>query len=331
MIGFIIRRIAIMIPLLFVVSIITFTVIKLPPGDFMTTYLSNMAMAGDPAVLEQVDQLRAHYGLDKPLVVQYLRWFGGLLRGDLGYSLMFERPVNQLIGERLALTTAISFCALLLAWLLAIPIGMYSAVRPKSAVDYLASFFGLIGLATPPFLLALVLLFLANRYLGMTLGGLFSEKYMNAGWSWGKFGDLLKHMWLPVGILTVTNIGALIRTVRANLLDQLEMPYVDTARAKGLPEWRLILKYPARIALNPLISTIGWMLPAMISATAIVDIVLSLPTTGPLLLQSLLSQDMYLAGALVMLLSVLTMIGSLISDLLLAWVDPRIRFEGGAR
>lgn len=331
MIRFLLRRILIMAPILAVVSLITFAVIKAPPGDFLTTYLATMAATGEPAVVEQVEKLREHYGLDQPFFVQYGRWAGGMLKGDLGYSLLFQKPVSQLIGERLGLTTSIAILALLCAWFIALPIGIYSAVRQYGAIDHMASFFGLIGMATPPFLLALVLLFAANRYLGMTLGGLFSEGYINAAWSWGRFVDLLKHLWLPVTILTVTNMGALIRTVRANLLDQLQMPYVDTARAKGLPEWKVVLKYPTRLALNPLISTIGWMLPGMISATVIVDVVLSLPTTGPLLLNALLVQDMHLAGALVMLLSGLTMIGTLISDLLLAWVDPRIRFEGGSR
>ena len=331
MIIFALRRMLVMIPILLIVSLITFTVIKLPPGDFLTTYLANMALTGESALVEQVEQLRVHYGLDQPFFIQYGRWIGGMLKGDLGYSLLYQRPVSALIGERLGLTTAIAILALICAWIVALPIGIYSGVRQYGIVDHVGTFFGLIGMATPPFLLALVLLFVANRYMGLTLGGLFSQEYVNAKWSWARLGDLMKHLWLPVLILTITHMGSLIRTVRANLLDQLQMPYVDTARAKGLPEWRVVLKYPTRLALNPMISTIGWMLPGMISATVIVDVVLSLPTTGPLLLNALLVQDMHLAGALVMLLSVLTMIGTLVSDLLLAWVDPRIRFEGGSR
>lgn len=328
---FILRRLAGMIPTLFIVSIITFLIIQLPPGDYLTTYLANLASTGEPSNLEKIENLRKIYGLDRPLVVQYGRWVGGMVTGDLGYSLLYGKPVSALIWERVGLTTLISLLGLLLAWAIALPIGIYSAARQYGIVDYVTAVFALIGMATPPFLLALVLLFLANRYLGVSLGGLFSEQYITAAWSWGRLVDLLKHLWLPVGILAFSAMGGLMRTMRANLLDQMEMPYVDTARSKGLTERRAIMKYPVRIAINPLISTIGWMLPQLLSATMIVDIVLSLPTTGPLLLNSLLAQDMYLAGALVMLLSILTMLGTLISDVLLAWADPRIRFEGSRR
>jgi peptide/nickel transport system permease protein len=331
LITYALRHLAGMIPTLVIVSIITFMIIQLPPGDYVSTYMASLASVGEPASMEKIEVIRKQYGLDKPLIVQYANWVGGMLTGDLGFSLMYQKPVGSLIWERIGLTTLISLLGLLTAWCIALPIGIYSATRQYGIVDYLATFFALIGTATPPFLLALVLLFLANRWFGMSLGGLFSEEYMNAKWSWGRVADLLKHMWLPVLILAITSMGGLMRTMRANLLDQMQMPYVDTARSKGLPERRVVLKYPVRIAINPLISTIGWMLPHLISATMIVDIVLSLPTTGPLLLNALLAQDMYLAGAMVMMLSVLTMIGTLISDLLLAWVDPRIRFESGSR
>lgn len=331
MIFFILRRLGVMLLTLFFVSIVTFFIIQLPPGDYLTTKIANLAMSGEAAGLNQIDELRAQYGLDKPLPVQYAKWVWGMVRGDLGNSFLKERPVSALIWDRLGYTTLIAVLAMLAAWIVSLPIGVYAAVRQYGWIDYIATFFGLVGMATPPFLLALLLLFFANRYWGQSLGGLFDEEYINAPWSFGKFIDLLQHLWLPVIILSVGAMGSMIRTVRANLLDQIQLPYVDTARAKGMAEWKLIIKYPTRLAINPLISTIGWMLPSLISASVIVDVVLSLPTTGPLLLEALLAQDMFLAGAIVMMLAVLTMLGTLISDVLLAWADPRIRFEGGSR
>lgn len=331
MIRFLLRRILLMIPTLLVVSLITFIIIQLPPGDYVSTTMASLASTGEPANMEKVELLRKQYGLDQPIAVQYIRWLGGMLTGDLGFSMLHQKPVGTLVWERLGMTTLIAVLSLLLAWVIALPIGIYSAVRQYGIVDYIATLFALIGTATPPFLMALVFLFLANRYLGVTLGGLFSEDFINAPWSAARVLDFLHHLWLPVIILAISATGGLMRTMRANLLDQMQMPYVETARAKGLPEWRVVLKYPARIAINPLISTIGWMLPQMISAMVIVDVVLSLPTTGPLLITALLAQDMYLAGAIVMMMSVLTMFGTLISDVLLAWVDPRIRFESGTR
>lgn len=331
MILFILRRLGVMLLTLLFVSMVTFFIIQLPPGDYLTTKIANLAMSGEAAEMSQIDELRSQYGLDKPLVVQYGKWVWGMIQGDLGNSFLKERPVSALIWDRLGYTTLIAVLAMLAAWIVSLPIGVYAAVRQYGWIDYIATFFGLVGMATPPFLLALLLLFFANRYWGQSLGGLFSEQYINAPWSFGKFFDLLQHLWLPVIILSVGAMGSMIRTVRANLLDQIQLPYVDTARAKGMPEWKLILKYPTRLAINPLISTIGWMLPSLISASVIVDVVLSLPTTGPLLLEALLAQDMFLAGAIVMMLAVLTMLGTLISDVLLAWADPRIRFEGGSR
>jgi peptide/nickel transport system permease protein len=320
-----------MVPLLFFVSVISFVLIQLPPGDYLTAYMASQAATGEAAGQQQMEKYRSMYGLDKPIYVQYGRWIWSMAKGDLGYSMLLQRPVKDLIWDRLGMTTLIVVLSILASWLISLPIGIYAAVRQYGWVDYIASTFGLVGMATPPFLVALVLLFLSNRYLGLSLGGLYSDKYINAPWSWGKMLDLLKHLWLPVFILAIGATGSMIRTVRANLLDQLQMPYVDTARAKGLPEWKVVLKYPVRLAINPLVSTIGWMFPAMISAAVIVDVVLNLPTIGPLMLNALLAQDMYLAGAVVMLLSVLTMLGTLVSDVLLAWVDPRIRFEGGSR
>lgn len=331
MIQFLLRRIGVMMITLVFVSMLTFVIIQLPPGDYLTTKIATLAMTGEAAGIEQIEILRKQYGLDKPLVVQYGKWVWGMLHGDLGNSFLKDRPVADLIWERLGYTTLIALLSILAAWVISLPIGVYAAVRQYGIIDYVATFFGLIGMATPAFLVALLLLFIANRYFGMALGGLYDEEYINAPWSFAKAINLLSNLWLPVLILCIGAVGGMIRTVRANLLDQMQMPYVDTARAKGLPEWKVILKYPTRIAINPLISTIGWMFPQMISATIIVDVVLSLETTGPLLLESLMAQDMYLAGAMVMMLSVLTMIGTLVSDILLAWVDPRIRFEGGGR
>lgn len=331
MIPFIVRRLGVMMVTLLFVSMVTFVIIQLPPGDYLTTKMATLAMTGEAAELDQIETLRRQYGLDKPLPVQYAKWIWNMARGDLGNSFLKDRPVSEIIWDRLGYTTLIALLSMLVAWIVALPIGIYAAVRQYGIVDYVATFLGLVGMATPAFLLALMLLFFANRFWGQSLGGLYDLEYINAPWSWGRFVNLLAHLWLPVLILSFGAMGGMIRTVRANLLDQLDMPYVDTARAKGMAEWKVILKYPTRIAINPLISTIGWMLPQLISATVIVDVVLSLPTTGPLLLESLLAQDMYLAGALVMMLAVLTMLGTLVSDILLAWADPRIRFEGGTR
>ena len=325
---FIIRRLLLMIPTLIVISVISFVIIQLPPGDYLTTYIANLQETGEDADQATIEALRARYGLDRPFHVQYGKWMWGILRyGDFGQSFSQNKPVKELIWERLGLTVAISLCTILLTWVIAIPIGIYSATHKYTFFDYFFTFLGFIGMATPAFTLALVLMYFSFSYFGMSVGGLFSDQYIDAPWSLAKIGDLLAHLWVPVVILGVAGTAGLIRTMRANLLDQLEMPYVVTARAKGLSEWRLLIKYPVRIAINPIVSTIGWMLPMLVSGSAIVAVVLSLPTTGPLMLRALMEQDMYLAGSFVMMLSVLTVIGTLISDILLAWVDPRIRFE----
>lgn len=331
MLWYVIRRVGVMLGTLVIVSITTFTIIQLPPGDFATTYLATLEASGDTADAGLADAIRARYGLDDPFVVQYFRWVTGMMHGDFGQSFLYRMPVSELIWERLALTVMISLLSLALTWIIALPLGIYSAIRQYSVVDYGASFIGFLGMSTPPFMLALVMLFLANQWFGTSIGGLFSEPFIGAPWSWAKFVDLLTHLWVPVMVLAVSGTGSLVRTLRANLLDQLDMPYVEAARAKGLTEWQLLLKYPVRLAINPLVSTIGWMLPALVSGSFIVAVVLSLPTTGPLMLGALLAQDMYLAGAFVMMLAVLTMLGTLVSDLLLAWVDPRIRFERKSR
>lgn len=324
---FLLRRLMGMVLTLGLISVIVFVVIQLPPGDIVTATLEQLASSGVEMTDERIQNMRAQYNLDEPLPLQYLYWFGNFLTGDMGFSYLYARPVNELVWERLGYTLLISVGALIFTWLLALPIGIYSAVRQYSVADYAFTTIGLVGLATPNFLIALILMYLGHTLFGVSIGGLFSPEYMHAPWSWERFKDLLAHIWIPILVVGTSGMAITMRLMRANLLDELKKPYVTTARAKGMPPFRLIIKYPVRIAINPFISTIGLLLPALLSGEAIVGIVLNLPTTGPLLVQSLISQDMYLAGSLIMLLSVLTVIGMLLSDLLLAWVDPRIRYE----
>lgn len=329
MFAYIIRRILIMIPTLIAISIISFTIIQLPPGDFLTTYVSQLSASGETVDHAELESLKQRFGLDEPMYMQYFRWIWNFIHGDFGHSFEWNKPVSELIGERLQLTIIISVFTLLFTWAVSVPIGIYSAVRQYSWLDYVLTVFGFIGLATPNFLLALILLWVSYAYLGLSVGGLFSPEFADAPWSVAKFIDLLKHLWIPVVIVGLAHTAKFIRIIRGNLLDELRKPYVVTARAKGLSETRLILKYPVRVAINPLVSTIGWTLPELISGIAITAVVLNLPTTGPLLLSALMSQDMQLAGTFIMFLSCLTVVGTLLSDILLAWVDPRIRF--GAR
>ncbi len=325
---FIIRRILIMIPTLFVVSVVAFIIIQLPPGDFLTSYIANLAGRGETVQQDVIEAMNQRFGLDQPIHVQYFKWISNiLLRGDFGQSFAWNAPVEGLIWSRMALTVVLSLATLLFTWFLAFPIGIYSAVRKYSIGDYIATFFGFLGLAIPDFLLALVLMYIAFKYFNQSVGGLFSPQYVDAPWDMAKVLDLLGHLWIPMVILGMAGTANLIRIMRANLLDELSKPYVITARAKGLPEWKVILKYPVRVALNPFISTAGWLLPTLVSGSIIVAVVLSLPTSGPMLLTALTTQDMYLAGAFILLLSVLTMFGTLVSDILLAWLDPRIRYE----
>jgi len=327
MLAYIIRRILIMIPTLVAISIISFTIIQLPAGDFFTTYVAQLSASGESVDQAELESLRQRFGLDEPLYVQYLKWAWNFVRGDFGQSFEWNKPVRALIGERLAMTILISTCTLLFTWAVAVPIGVYSAVRQYSWMDYFLTLIGFIGLATPNFLFALVLLWASYSWFDMSIGGLFSPQFVDAPWSLAKTVDLLKHLWIPVVIVGTAHTAKFIRIIRGNLLDELKKPYVTTARAKGMSETRLILKYPVRVAINPLVSTIGWTLPELVSGIAITAVVLNLPTTGPLLLRALLSQDMQLAGTFIMFLAILTVIGTLISDILLAWVDPRIRFE----
>ncbi|MFW6060506.1 MAG: ABC transporter permease [Phycisphaeraceae bacterium] len=327
MLSVVLKRILWSIPTLFLVSVISFVIIQLPPGDYLTSMLVAMEEAGGEANMAQINALRQRYGLDDPLHWQYLRWMGGLLRGDMGQSFEWNRPVWSLIRERLALTLAISVVALLFTWVIAIPIGIYSAARQYSWADHTFTLLGYVGLAVPNFLLALICMYVGYAWFGTSPGGLFSPAYQGAPWSAGKVIDLLNHLWVPVIVIGTAGTASLIRIMRANLMDELCKQYVVTARAKGLKRWKLLVKYPVRVALIPLVSTVGWLLPTLVSGEIIVSVVLGLPTTGPLLLQSLMNQDMYLAGSMVMMLSVLTVVGTLVSDLLLMCLDPRIRYE----
>jgi peptide/nickel transport system permease protein len=327
MLALILRRLLWMIPTLLAISIISFAIIQLPPGDYLTSYIAALQETGETVDEAQVAALRKQYALDQPFVVQYLRWMKGMiLHGDLGMSFEESRPVAQLIGERLLITVVISIVTLIFTWAIAIPIGIYSAVKQYSVGDYAFTFLGFIGLAVPNFLLALIFMYIGYSVFGVSAGGLFSPDYQGAVWSFGKFLDLLKHLWIPVLIVGLEGTAGLIRIMRGNLLDELRKQYVLTARAKGVGRLRLLLKYPVRVAINPIVSTIGWLLPAIVSGATITSVVLGLPTVGPRLLQALMNQDMYLAGSMVMMLSFLTVVGTLISDILLLWLDPRIRY-----
>ena len=327
MLNYIIRRVLLMIPTLVAISILIFIIIQLPPGDIITSRLQELQAEGQDISEEQIEALRARYNLNDPLHIQYFKWIGGILVGNMGYSVMYGQSVNNLIWERLGFTLLITFSATLLTWLIAFPVGVYSALRQYSFLDYAATLMAFVGLATPNFLLALVLMYLGYEWFGIAVGGLFSPEYASAAWSMGKLGDLLAHLWIPAVVIGMGGTAGMVRIMRANLLGELGKPYVTTALAKGLHPIRLVIKYPLRIAINPFISTVGWMLPHLISGAAIIAVVLSLPTTGPLLLDSLKNQDMYLAGSFLLMLSALTVIGTLLSDILLAITDPRIRYE----
>ena len=325
---FIGKRLLWMLPFLIAVSFLSFVLIQLPPGDYVTTYIATLAASNEVVDQNTAAELRNRFGLDQPMIVQYWKWISNIVfHGDFGLSFEWQQPVGDLIWERMALTLLLTLSALLVTWGVALPVGVFSAVKKYSISDYLVTGMSFLGLAIPSFLLALVLMYVAAVHFGQSVGGLFSEQYLTAPWSLEKVGDLLGHLWIPVVILAVSGTASLIRVMRANMLDELHKPYVTTARAKGLSEFRLLVKYPLRLALNPFISTIAWLLPNLVSGSIIVAIVLSLPTAGPLLLQSLMSQDMYLAGAFILLICMLTVLGSLVSDILLALVDPRIRLE----
>ncbi len=330
MLRYIAHRLLIMVPTLIAISFIVFVVIQLPPGDYLTTLIEELRELGEPADLRQIEALREEYGLDRPFPVQYLQWVAGLVQGDLGYSFEYEQPVADVVGDRLWLSFIVSVATVLFTWIVAFPIGVYSATHQYSWADNTLTFIGFLGLATPNFLLALVMVYFANVWFGTEIGGLMDERYIGQPWSWGKIVSVLEHLWIPVIVIGTSGTAGMIRRLRANLLDELQKQYVVTGRAKGLPPFRLLVKYPLRMSLNPFISDIGDLLPQIISGAVIVSVVLNLPTTGKMLYEALLSQDMYLAGSFLMFLALLTVIGVLVSDLALALLDPRIRLEGRA-
>jgi peptide/nickel transport system permease protein len=328
MLGYFVGRVLLAMVTIVVISILSFIIIHLPPGDYVDAYIAQLSSSGAIVGAEEAANLRHQYGLDQPIYIQYVRWIGLVVQGNFGMAMEYNRPVMEVIGDRLPLTLVVSFGALLFTWILALPIGIYSAVRQYSVFDYLFTFIGFIGLAVPNFLLALTVLYLGFQYFDANIGGLFSPEYLDAPWSWGKVQDLLGHLPIPAVVLGVAATAQQMRIMRANLLDEKRKPYVVAARARGVPEMRVILKYPVRVALNPLASQIPFILPQLVGGSIIVSVVLSLPTVGPLLLKALIALDMFLAGTIILLISVLTVIGSLISDLLLVWIDPRIRMEG---
>jgi peptide/nickel transport system permease protein len=328
MLQYIIKRLLLLPLLLFIFSVFAFFIIQAPPGDFVDAYIAELSASGSSMDRVQIEALRERYGLGQPLYVQYFKWMGRILTGDLGVSLDWQRPNRELIGERFLLTVLLGAFTFAFTWAVAIPIGIYSATHQYSFFDYFFTVFNYLGVATPTFMTALVLMWLAFAYFGISVTGLFSAEYVDAPWSLGRVVDLLKHLWLPMVILGLDGTARLARVMRANLLDELKKPYMEMARAKGLSEWKLVMKYPVRLALNPLVSTIGWYLPLLFSGSVIVATVMNLPTIGPMLLRALIVQDMFLAGAIILIYCFLAIIGTLMSDILLAWLDPRIRMEG---
>jgi peptide/nickel transport system permease protein len=324
---YILQRLALLPLLMVIYSFVIFVIIQAPPGDFLTAYVATLSSSGSSISAEQIAALRATYGLDQPFVIQYLRWVQHLLHGDFGLSLEYQRPNADLIGEQLGLTIALALFSFVLTWALAVPAGIYSATHPRSLGDHVLTVINYVGVATPNFMLALILMWIAFAYFDISVTGLFSPDYVNAPWSWGRVLDLLGHIWLPALVLGIAGTARLSRIMRANLLDELNKPYVVTARAKGMKEWALVLRYPVRLAFNPLVSTIGWYLPLLFSGSLIVATVMNLPNIGPLLLRALVNQDMYLAGGILLIYSFLTIVGTLLSDVALALIDPRIRVE----
>lgn len=326
MLNYIIMRVLRIIPQLLLISVIAWIIVQLPPGDYLTEYIGRLASSGQTIDQAEIDRLTTLYGLDQPYWVQYAKWMTGILtRGDFGYSFTYSKDVNIVIGSRIGMTFFIAFLAFVVCWSFAIPVGILVAVKQYSVIDYIFTFFGFIGLAVPGFLLALVLMYVSYKYLNIPVGGLFSPDMITAPWSLAKVGDFLAHIWLPVLILAIGGTANLIRTLRATMLDELRKQYVTVARAKGLSEWRVLLSYPVRIAINPILSTAGWLLVWFFSGGTVVEIVLNLDTAGPVLYRSLLQQDMYTAGAYIVIVGALVAVGSLISDLMLAAIDPRIR------
>lgn len=329
MFEYIIRRLIFLVPVLLIVSIVAYMVIELPPGDYLTTHIMRLRAAGTHVAEDEIARLTRMFGLDKPPHIRYFLWLWKIIRyGDLGLSFQWNKPVSEVIGERIGLTMTISIVTLLFSWAIGIIIGIYSATHQYSIFDYSFTFLGFIGVSIPSYLLALVIMYFVYARFGVAVTGLFSPTYADAPWSIAKFIDLLRHVWLPVLIIGTGGTAWIARIMRGTLLDELRKQYVITARAKGLPERKLIFKYPVRIAINPLVSSIGWLLPSIISGETITSIVLNLPTCGPVLFRALMTQDEYLAGSFILILSALAVIGGLITDIVLAWLDPRIRYGG---
>jgi peptide/nickel transport system permease protein len=326
-IRYVAQRLLLLPFLMLLYSFVIFVIIKAPPGDFLTAYVANLSASGTSITADMIQALRHDYGLDQPFIIQYFHWMVNLLHGNMGLSLEYQRPNIDLIKEQLVLTIALALMSFVLTWVIAVPAGIYSATHQRSVIDHILTVINYIGVATPNFMLALILMWFAFSYFGISVTGLFSADYVDAPWSFGRLLDLLAHIWLPAIVLGIAGTARLTRIMRANLLDELNKPYVVTARAKGMREWRLVLRYPVRLALNPLISTIGWYLPALFSGSLIVATVMNLPNIGPLLLRALINQDMYLAGGILLIYSFLTIVGTLLSDVLLALIDPRIRME----
>ncbi len=331
MLRYIAHRLLVMVPTLLAISAIVFLIIQLPPGDYFTTYINELQSQGEAVSKERLEFLRQQYGFDRTPIEQYFVWLIGMLQGDFGYSFEYSLPVSDVVGDRLLLSFIVSFTTIIFTWIVAFPIGVYSAVYQYSWGDYGLTFLGFIGLATPNFLLALVLQWFAHSFFGTSIGGLMDPHFLGESWSLAKAGSVLEHLWIPVVVIGTSGTAGMIRRLRANLLDELHKQYVVTARSKGLHPFKVLVKYPLRVALNPFIADIGNMLPQVISGAAIVSVVLSLPTTGPMLLSALQSQDMFLAGSFLMFLALLTVIGTLLSDLALAVLDPRIRLTGGTQ
>jgi len=323
--AYIARRLLLALLTIWAITVISFVIIQLPPGDYVTSYIASMSASGSAVSEAEADALREQLGLNRPVYIQYIKWMGLILQGNFGMAMEWARPVRDVIGDRLTLTVVVSLAAVIFTWALALPIGIYSAVKRYSVGDYVATFIGFIGLAIPGFMLALIVMYVSFKYFNANIGGLFSAEFADAPWNWAKFVDMLKHLPIVAIVLGIGGTAQMIRIMRSNLLDELRKPYVMTARARGLSETRVILKYPVRVALNPFVSTIGYLFPYIVSGSIIVSMVLSLPTVGPLLLKALIAQDMFLAGTIILMLGVMTVIGTFISDLLLMWVDPRIR------
>ena len=328
MLNYLLRRALYAVMAIWAVSIISFFIINLPPGDYVTSYIAQLQNTGSIILADEAENLREFYGINRPLYVQYGKWINQIAHGNLGYSFEFGLPVNDVIGERLILTMILALVTVVFIWIVAIPIGIFSAVQQYSIWDHTFTFFGFIGLAVPDFLLALIMMYMSFVLFDFSIGGLFSPDYVAVGWSLGRVWDLMKHMVIPVIILGTSGTASLIRITRANLLDELRKPYVATARAKGLPEWKLVLKYPVRLALNPAVSLTAYILPFLVSGSIVVSVVLGLPTVGPILLKALVAQDMFLAGAIILIIGWMTVVGTFFTDLLLVLIDPRVRFEG---